>query len=80
MRKQTIKNRLQDIATKLMKGEYGDLYNFTITEDDNSDIVIIDHTEESYEYDFMLKDFRTFLEANGMFLECECPGRYIVCK
>ena len=79
MNKNVIKKELEKIAQDLMKGEFGDLYDFSVIEQ-NGQIILIDHTEESYENRWMIQDFERALSTKGMFLECECPGRYIVCE
>ena len=76
MDKKELKQELVDLATK--KNHKSDIYDFEVVEDKNGDIVLIDHTEESYYEDWMLKDFNKAVEKHGCYLECECPGRYIV--
>lgn len=78
MNKATVKNELQKIAKEVNKSA-PDLYDFEVIEQ-NGQIILIDHTEESYYLRWMLKDFENALSIKGFYLECECPGRYIVCE
>lgn len=79
MKKALIKKELERIANEKNNGEFGDLYDWEVVEY-KGDIVLIDHTEESYYENWMLKDFKKAVEAKGCYLECECPGRYIVAE
>ena len=76
MNKKQIKKLLTKIAEKKNK-QFSDIYDYEVIEHEGN-IVLIDHTEESYYERWMLKDFVNALEEKGCYLECECPGRYVV--
>lgn len=79
MKKAEIKKTLEKIANEKNTGEFGDLYDWEVIEE-KGQIILIDHTEDSYYEEWMLKDFNKAVEAAGCYLECECPGRYIVAE
>lgn len=79
MRKDILIKKLNEIVKEYEKDEFADLYDFEIREQDGT-VYVIDKTEESYDNRWMLRKFDEFLKANGMFLECDCPGRYIVVR
>lgn len=79
-KKERLKKKLTAIAEEKNNGEFGELYDFEVTEDKDGYIVLIDKTEDSYYEAWMLKDFNKAVEAEGCYLECECPGRYIVAE
>lgn len=82
MKKQMIeelKNKVEELNNDedfgCNKTRYG-IYDFKI-EDDK---YLIDNTEESYYERWLLKDFEKIVEKYGYFLECECPGKYVITK
>lgn len=80
MRKDILIKKLNEIVKEYEKeNEEFDIYDFEIGEEDGK-VLVIDKTEESYYDRFYLRKFDKFLEDNGMYLECDCPGRYIVVR
>lgn len=77
MRKDALLRKLDAIITEYKNDEFAEFYDFEIVEE-NGQVFVVDHTEESYYERWMLKKFVQFLEPLGMYLECECPGRYLV--
>ena len=77
MKKAEIKKLLERIANEKNTGEFADIYDWEVVEQ-KGNIYLIDKTEESYYSAWMRRDFEKALFAKGCYLECECPGRYVV--
>ena len=74
-----LKNKVEELNNDEVfgcnKNCYG-IYDFII----KNDKYLIDKTEESYYERWLLNDFVMIVEKYGYFLDCECPGKYIITK
>lgn len=52
------------------------IYDYSLEENK----YLIDYTEDSYYDEWLLKPFDKIVERYGYFLECICPGRYLIAK
>lgn len=57
-----------------------ELYDSFYLTKENGRWYLIDESEESYYEDWMLERFDDILREEDSYLECVCPGRYIIAE